>query len=106
MKKSLTDYAYKELQVIHGYSRQLNRLLKKDHARELLAMMKDHIAEISERYGKRDRHYLIETADLIVLSLELIKQAKQSPDEVLFKAYPRFHKKLPRLIVEQKLRHK
>jgi len=98
MKKSLTGYAQKELQAVFRNSRRLNRMLKKDHARALLEMMAEHIGEITERHGNGDKHYLIETGDLIVLSLELIRYAKQSPDEVLSKCYPRFHNKISQLI--------
>ena len=98
MKKSLTLHANKEIKTIHGYSRRLNRVLNKDHAHALLDMIKEHADEIKELYDKKDKHYLIETGDLIVLGLKLIKEAKQSPDAVLFKCYPRFHKKLLQLI--------
>ena len=97
MQKSLTNYSKKELQSIHGQSRRLNRRLKKDHAQALLSMMKAHVAEIKELHAKKNKHYIIETGDLIVLCLELIKEAKQSPDAILFKCYPRFHKKLLQL---------
>ncbi len=97
MKKSLTGYAKKEIRAIHGRSRRFNGLLKKVHAWVLLDMMGKHVNEIKERHRKGDKHYLIETGDLIVLSMELIKEAKQSPDAVLFKCYPRFHKKLLQL---------
>ncbi|MBF0489785.1 MAG: hypothetical protein HQL15_04100 [Candidatus Omnitrophica bacterium] len=102
MKKSLTHHTQKELQVIHGNSRRLNRLLNKDHAHALLDMMRAHVDEITERYDNKDKHYLIETGDLIILSLELIKEAKQSPDAILFQCYPRFHKKILKLIKDQK----
>lgn len=101
MKNSLTHYSKKELQTIHDYSKRLNRLLNKDHAQALLAMMEEHVDEIKELRDKKDEHYLIETGDLIVLCLELIKEAKQSPDAVLCKCYPRFHKKLSQLIKDQ-----
>ena len=104
MKNSLTPYAKKELRAIYGNSRRLNRLLKKDHVRALLEMIKEHVEEIKERHGKGDQHYIIETGDLIVLSLELIKHAKQSPDAVLSKCYPRFHNKLSHLIKDVKSR--
>jgi len=102
MKLSLTNYTKNELQLIHGRSRRLNYLLNKDHVRALLKMMKTHVDEIKELHDKKDKHYLIETGDLIVLCFELIKEAKQSPDNVLYKCYPRFHKKLLQLIDEQK----
>ena len=102
IKKSLTVHANKEIKAIHGNSRRLNRLLNKNHARALLDMMQEHVDEINGRHGKGDRHYLIETGDLIVLGLELIKEAKRSPDAVFLKCYPRFHKKLSQLIKDQK----
>lgn len=93
MKQSLTIYSKKELQTIHGHSRRLNRMLNKDHAQALLDMMKAHVEEIKELYDRQDKHYLIETGDLIVLCLELIKQAKQSPDAVYSNAIPDSTKK-------------
>lgn len=104
MRKSLTNYTNRELQVIHGNSKRLNRLVKKDHAQALLDMMRHHADEIKELHDQKDKHYLIETGDLIVLCLELIRQAKQDPDAILFQCYPRFHKKLSRLIKDQKER--
>ncbi|MEI7998729.1 MAG: hypothetical protein WCH62_04410 [Candidatus Omnitrophota bacterium] len=98
MKKSLTSYADIEIKAIHAKSRRLNRFLKNDHSYVLLDMIEKHIEEIKDRYSKADKHYLIETGDLIVLCLELINEAKQSSDEVLSKCYPRFHKKLDYLI--------
>ena len=105
MKKSLTKHTTKEIQVIHSSSSRLNRILRKDHAQVLLNMIKKHSGEIKELYDKKDKHYLIETGDLIVLCFELIRQGKQSPDAILFKCYPRFHKKLSQLIEEQKCLH-
>ena len=98
----MTDYSKNELQAIHSSSRRLNRLVKKDHEQALLKMMQEHIKEIKARHAKGDEHYLIETGDLIVLCLELIKEAKASVDETLFKCYPRFHNKLQQLIKEEK----
>jgi hypothetical protein len=60
------------------------------------------VDEIKELHGKKNKHYIIETGDLIVLCLELIKEARRSPDDVLFKCYPRFHKKLLPLIRDHK----
>lgn len=106
MKKSLTVHANKEIKTIHGRSGQLNRLLNRNHARVLMDMIREHADEIKELHDKKDKHYLIETGDLIVLCLELIKEARQSPDAVLSKCYPRFHKKLSLLIRDQELRGK
>ena len=105
VRKSLTAFAKKELNTIHGYSWQHNKLLNRDHSRALLDMMKEHVTEIKWRYGLDDKHYLVETGDLIIICLNLIKQSKQSPDRILNKCYGRFHKKLPSLIKTLKSRH-
>ncbi len=99
--KSLTDYANGELSVIHARSKRLNRLLKKDHSHALLEMMAKHVKEIKELHRKKNRHYVIETGDLLVLCLELIKEAKRSPDAVLSTCYLRFYKKLSGLLESQ-----
>ena len=103
---SLTESAKKELKTIHGYSREHNKLLGRDHSLALLDLMDEHLDEIRELHARRDKHYLIETGDLIIMGLGLIKQAKCSPDAVLSKCYGRFHKKLPRLIKDLKVRSK
>jgi len=100
MKKSLTSYAHNELETIHGHSRRHNRRLKVNHAAALLKMMEKHVVEIKELHVQKSKHYLIETGDLMVLCLELIKEAKESPDLVLSKCYERFHKKLSQLTDE------
>lgn len=101
---SLTAFAKSELKVIHGYSEKLNSLSRREHSHALLRMMKEHVVEIKWRYGRKDKHYLVETGDLIIICLNLIKQAKCSPDAILNKCYGRFHKKLPRLIADLKAR--
>ncbi|MBF0511096.1 MAG: hypothetical protein HQL13_02075 [Candidatus Omnitrophica bacterium] len=98
MRKSLTGYSKDQIKAIHAKSRRLNALLKKNHAKALFKMLLEHGPEIKELYAKKDKHYLIETGDLIVLCLELIKEAKESPDTILAKCYPRFHKKIDSLI--------
>jgi len=101
-KKSLTQFAQKELQVIFRYSKQLNQFSGKKHAQELLEMMAEHVQEIQERYQKEDAHYLTETGDLLILCFALLKEANVSPDAVLSKCYQRYRKKLQRLIKEIK----
>jgi putative component of toxin-antitoxin plasmid stabilization module len=96
--KSLTNFARKELDAIHGYSTRYNKLLNKNHSLVLLELMAEHVDEIRQRHGKGDKHYLIETGDLLILCLELIKEAKCCPDVILSKCYGRYHKKLPMLI--------
>ena len=101
-KKSLTQFAQKELQAIFRYSRQLNQFSRGEHAQELLKLMVEHVQEIRERYQKKDAHYLTETGDLLILCFALLKEAKVGPDVVLSKCYKRYRKKLPQLIKEIK----
>jgi len=102
LKKSITQFSQKELQVIFRYSKRLNQFSGKKHAQELLGMMAGHVQEIRELYQARDAHYLTETGDLLILCFELLKEAKASPDSVLNNCYQRYRKKLPRLIKEIK----
>lgn len=97
-KKSLTSFAKKELDVIHGYSTSLNKLLKKNHTRVLLDLMQAHVKEIKQRYARGDKHFIIETGDLLILCFELIIEARHTPDIILSKCYRRYNKKLPELI--------
>ncbi len=96
--KSLTNFARKELKAIHGYSTRYNKLLKKNHSLALLELMVEHVDEIRQRHSRGDKHYLIETGDLLILCLELIKESKSCPDVILSRCYGRYHKKLPGLI--------
>lgn len=98
IRKSLTNFAKKELESIHNYSSRYNKLLRKNHSLALLELMAEHVDEIRQRHGKGDKHYLIETGDLLILCFELIKEAKSRPDVILSRCYGRYHKKLPGLI--------
>jgi len=100
MKKSLTKFAKQEINIIHGYSRLYNKSKRKKHAFILLKLMDEHIKEIDQRWKKGDKHYLIETGDLLILCFELIKEARMPIDAVLDKCYKRYRKKLPQLIKE------
>jgi hypothetical protein len=102
MGESLTSFAKEEIGKIHGYSTEYNKLTGKDHTLALLELMAEHTPEIKERYNAGDEHYLIETADVIVMALEIIQESGKSVDEILSRCYARFHKKLPRLIGELK----
>ena len=74
-----------------------NKLLNKNHSLVLLELMAEHVDEIRQRHSKGDKHYLIETGDLLILCLELIKESKSCPDVILSRCYGRYHKKLLRL---------
>ncbi|HAZ10794.1 MAG TPA: hypothetical protein DCY56_06795 [Candidatus Omnitrophica bacterium] len=97
-KKTLTNFAKMEINTIHGYSTCYNKLLNKNHSLALLELMAEHVDEIRQRHSKGDKHYLIETGDLLILCFELIKESKSCPDVILFRCYGRYHKKLPELI--------
>lgn len=102
MSKSLTAFASKELKLIHAQSRRYNRAMRNDHAQALLEMISHHADEINALYKKGNTHYVVETGDLVVLCMELIKEAKHSPDKVLNKCYGRFRRKLSGLLEERK----
>lgn len=102
IKDSLTPYAAKEIKTIHSYSKHYNKLGKKDHIIALLELADKHVEEIFQLYKKRDKHYVIETGDLLILCFEIIKEAKCSANVVLAKCYKRYRDKLPLLIKEFK----
>jgi hypothetical protein len=73
-----------------------NKINKNDNYK-ILEMMKEHIAEIEERYNNKDEHWAIETADLIVLCYELLMLEDKDIDDVFNRCLPRFDVKLKRL---------
>lgn len=77
--------------------KEITQLSMKANANDLdniLTMMKDHVGEITECYHAHDDHYSIETADLIVLSFELLLVNGKDIDDVFTLCLPRFYKKL------------
>lgn len=99
MRKSLTEYAEKNLKAIHALSRRYNGKSGK-HARKLLELVKKHAREIGELHGRRDPHYAVEVGDLLVLCHELLIEDGNSADAVLEKCYRRYKKKLKGLLDE------
>jgi len=75
----------------------LSNKINKNEKDKILKMMENHIEEIEERYHKRDDHWAIETADLIVLCYELLIMENKDIDDVFNKCLPRFDVKLKRL---------
>ncbi len=80
----------KEIQNITQLSSEVNE----NNEQKILAMMKDHVFEIIELYEKRNEHYQIETADLIVLCFELLYTEKADINTIFTKCLPRFFGKL------------
>ena len=76
---------------------ELSRKINKNDTQKILDMMKSHIEEIEERHNRRDDHWAIETADLIVLCYELLLMEKKDIDDVFDHCLPRFDVKLKRL---------
>lgn len=99
-QKSLTSFAEKEIKTIHSYSKRYNKLKKKNHANALFNLTDKHVKEIKQLYRKKDKHYIIETGDLLILCFEIIEEAGCSSNIVLAKCYKRYHNKLTRLIEE------
>lgn len=64
---------------------------------KIIEMMKHHTNEIEELFSKEDKHYSVETGDLLILALELLIMEGYSVEEILNKCYDRFEEKLKRL---------
>jgi len=73
-----------------------------DDKQKILGMMKDHVDEITELYEKNNDHYKVETADLIVLSFELLLLEDKDIYTIFGKCLPRFYKKLNELKSQKK----
>ena len=80
---------------LHEITELSNKINKNDN-RKILNMMKEHIIEIEERYNNNDKHWTIETADLIVLCYELLLLENYDIDDMFERCLPRFDVKLRR----------
>ncbi len=94
--KTITPEFKMKLEEITALSNKIN----KDDRRRILEMMLAHVEEIEERYRRRDDHWAIETADLIVLCYELLLMEGKELDEVFLRCLPRFDVKLQRLAAD------
>lgn len=65
---------------------------------KILQMMQQHTQEIKQLYEKKDKHFAVETGDLIILCLELLMLEGYSIEDILEKGYKRFDKKLKELL--------
>ena len=90
---TLCDEFKTKIEEITALSNKINH----GNSQKTLEMMKDHIQEIEERYNNKDKHWTIETCDLIVLCYELLLIEHYDIDDVFEKCLPRFDKKLGRL---------
>ena len=61
---------------------------------KILEMTKVHSEKITELYFLKDDHWVIETADLIILCFQLLLNENKDINSVFEKGIPRFYKKL------------
>ena len=66
--------------------------------RRLLQLIKAHAKEIEELYHTNNEHWMIETADLIILCYELLILENKDMDKVFQECLPRYDKKFKKLI--------
>lgn len=97
MEKSFTKFSRQQIKAIHKLSNGYNKLRKNKHLQVLLDLIKEHAEEISELYENKNRHFITETGDLLILCLELIKESKSDPDIVMNRCYQRYYRKLLQL---------
>ena len=60
---------------------------------KIISMMNKHAAEIKELYDKKDKHFAVETGDLIILCLQLLMREGYNVDKVMDRCYERFERK-------------
>jgi len=75
----------------------LSNKINKNDSKKILGLIKEHIDEIEGLYKENNKHWMVETADLIVLCYELLIMENKDIDEVFNKCLPRFDVKLKRL---------
>ena len=102
MQKTFTGFSRKNIKAIHALSVKYNELKKRKHGQVLLELMDAHAKEIALLYKNKNKHYIVETGDLLILCLELLEEARVCPDIILDKCYKRYYEKLSGLIEESK----
>lgn len=97
---ALTPYAVGRIRDIHSLSKTYNHKVQYDHSRRLLDLMGSHVAEIQSLWKGNDRHFLVETGDLIILCLELLVEYDMSMEDILQTCFERYERKLTQLLAE------
>lgn len=77
---------------IHALSVIFNK--GQDHREKLISMIKEHVVEIQQLIESNDKHYISETADLMILCAEVIIDAQHDVNQALSVRYQRFEDKL------------
>jgi len=68
---------------------------------KIIDMMQHHTEEIRELHQKQDKHFAVETGDLIVLCIQLLMMEGYSTKTIMETCYDRFDKKLNKLIMQK-----
>ncbi|MBF0384486.1 MAG: hypothetical protein HQL27_01315 [Candidatus Omnitrophica bacterium] len=97
----LSKEAHLRVKAIHRLSREINGKTRTRHEKKLLELIRKHIDEIEKLWENKNKHFIIETGDLIVLCLELILENKASVNKVMLGCFARYEKKLSHLIKER-----
>ncbi len=76
----------------------LSRKVNGEDREKIFSMINEHIEEIYTLYHKGDKHWAVETGDLIILCLELLLLENKDIDEILSRCSLRFKTKLNSLL--------
>lgn len=90
----LSEDFFAQLKALTNLSAQING---DTHSLKLLEMISSHSKEIQELYLENNPHFAIETADLLILCLELLIEEGYDIDETIGHALPRFTTKLQQM---------
>jgi hypothetical protein len=65
---------------------------------KIIEMMQHHTSEIKELHNNKNKHFAVETGDLIILAIQLLMMEGYSTKEIMNTCYDRFDKKLNGLL--------
>jgi len=68
---------------------------------KIIEMMQHHTSEIKTLHNNKDKHFAVETGDLIILSIQLLMMEGYSTEEIMNNCYERFDKKLNELLINK-----
>ena len=98
--KVLTNKPLLRIEAIHKLSQAYNKRLGNNHTLRLLKLAKEHAEEIQQLYKSKNKHYLVETGDLIILCFEVLLENKASIDKTLLKCFKRYEKRFASLVTK------
>ncbi len=65
---------------------------------KIIEMMQHHAEEIRGLFEAKDKHFAVETGDLVILCLQLLMMEGYSTSQIMNTGYERFEKKLGGLV--------